>query len=474
MSPEPQQPDPWAVVSTKPLAPDDPWAVVKTTPLSSSDKASQVDKTGPVDVVTDAVEHLSRGALKATGRTAVNLATAAAWLMGIKDATDPTTQLIKQAIGKPQGTMENIGALAADAATALVPAGAISEAAQGAKALAGGAGMLGTGAKALVNAAGSGGIAALQDQSPVIGAIAGGAGSLASDAAGAVANKLKQSATGSMIAAMGPAGRGTGPAGSADLAMAKKVAPGLLERNFSALSHEGALAKVGTAIQAADDHIDDVMARIPEGTKVPTQPIINVLQAAKKAGQVGGVPVGTGMVSNDVLDTVIDQLKQQGPMMSPDDAVKFRQLIGPLGKWSALQTPAENTKAEAYQTAYNGIRGAIEHLDSDIAGANKEMSFWLNVQKVLQKASQRPQAPSSGTSGAVLGAIAEGAKGASTGSVLSAAFVGRQLQRLARSPGWRFVSANVKDDLAKFIQAGDFSKIMQVVANVASHAGGSE
>lgn len=300
-------------------------------------------------------------------------------------------------------------------------------------------------------------------------------GAVVSKIAAPVGKYLKNKATDTMIAALGPAGRGTGPTGAESLALAKKVAPKLLDRNFGAVSHASALTKVGESIDRADTAIDTIMAGLPAGSKIPTRDIIAILRAEQKAGQVVGssgraVSVGAGEVKNDILEEVVKKLRQVGPYLSPEQAIKFRQQLAPLSKWSALSPNSENLRAEGYQAAYNGVRNALESLDPKIGPANQEISFWLNVNKIIEKSSNRAQAPSSGMGGAVIGAMTQVGGQASTGGVLGAAVIGRYVQRAMRSPGWRFASANVKDALANAILSNNLARVGQITGQIASGA----
>lgn len=368
---------------------------------------------------------------------------------------------------KPKTGAETAGRIVGDIATAWVPAGAVTRGAKMAAAAA--PRFTAPLARGAVEAAGAGAIAAAQGYDPTAAAVTGGLLGTGAGAARTLASKLKKGGEASMIAALGPAGRGSGPSGTNQVEMAKKVAPELLKRGFKATSHEDALSKIGDAVTKASDEIDRVMTSLPAGTRVRTKPIIEALNAVQAQGKVRGVAVGTGKIAEDVIGSVVRDLKKIGPSMTPDDAVRFRRMIGPLAKWSNLVGPAENVKAEAYKDIYNGIRTAIEDLDPAIHGANKEMSFWLNVRDLIERSSRRPQPPSSGTSGAILGGMAGVGSGAL--GTLGIAAIGRQMQRIMRSPGWRFVSANVKDDLADAIMKGDMGRFNQLAATVASQAG---
>lgn len=461
--------------------------------LSDTDLESKVTAKYPGvydDVPKSAAGQPERGVLdralevgKGMGKSVLGVVEAGGNLIrkipGVQALEDATGAYVDTGIDtRALNTPQTVGKVIGDIGTAFVPAGGVTKLAKGASALLPTAtslvGRMATGAarslvRGAVEAAGAGAIGAAQGYDPTASAVTGGVLGTVTGAAAGIASKLKRGAQDSMIAALGPAGRGTGPAGTNQVEMAKKLAPGLLQRNFRALTHEEAIAKAGDAIDTASQKMDDIMAALPAGTRVRTQPIIETLQVAKRQGQVKGVPVGTGKIANELIDSVIDDLKQIGPSMTPEEAIRFRQRIGPLAKWSNLVAPAENVKAETYKDVYNGIRSAIEGLDPGVRTANQEMSFWLNVRDLLERSSRRPQPPSSGTSGAVLGAIT-GQSGGPLGA-LGAAAVGRQLQRLMRSPGWRFMSANVKDDLADALMTRDLGRFNQLIAVASSQLG---
>ncbi len=390
---------------------------------------------------------------------------------GVQAAEDALGAYVDTGIDtKPQNTAQSVGRVAGDIALAFAPAGAVTK---GAKLAAGAVPKMAAPlARGAVEAAGAGGIAAAQGYDPTAAAVTGGALGTVAGAAAPIINKLKKSADTSMIAALGPAGRGTGPAGSNDLALAKKLAPQLIERGFKATSHEAALSKIGDILEVANAKIDDKMMALPAGSKVPTYDLIKFFQDVKNQAKVNGVATGTGKIINDVLDVYMDDLRQMGPSLTPEQVVKLKRQIAPLAKFSKLASESDNTKAEANQIIYNGLRESMNQLDSGLGPVNKEVGFWLKVHDVIEKTSRRPQPPSSGTGGAVLGAIIGGQTG--PWGAAGMAVAGRQMQRLMRSPGWRFISANMKDDLANAMAKHDLGRFNQLVAAASSQLGDTE
>ena len=386
---------------------------------------------------------------------------------GVKQLEDASGAYIDTGINtKPQNTAQTVGRVVGDIGTAFVPGGVVTRGARAAAAATKyGAPLVRGGIEAL----GAGTIAAAQGYDPTAAAVTGGVLGTVAGAATPLVSRLKRSADSSMIAALGPAGRGTGPAGTSALEQAKKVAPDLIQRGFKATSHEAALEKIGDILEVANAKVDARMAALPAGVTVETAPLIEFFNSVKQQATVNGVSIGTGKIINQVLDVFTDELKAMGPSLTPDQIVKLKRQIGPLAKFSKLASEAENTQAEAQQIIYNGLRESLNSVDSGLGPVNKEVGFWLKVQDIIEKSSRRPQPPSSGTSGAVLGAIT----GSSAGpwGVVGAAAVGRQMQRLMRSPGWRFLSANMKDDIANAIATKDLGRFHQLVAAASSQLG---
>ncbi len=289
-----------------------------------------------------------------------------------------------------------------------------------------------------------------------------------------VSSALQRSAEDSMVKAFGAAGRNSGPAGAEALATVRKAAPELLKRGFKATSHADALQQIGGILDTTGQKLDGVLGGLPEGTQVPTQPIIDFLERAK--GTItgsSGVPVATGTdeIVNGVIDKQIAKLKALGDHMDPAAAIKFRQSIGPLAKWSHLASNPENAASEGYQVVYNGLREGLNQVAPEIGPINKELSLWLGLKKVLQKSVEKPQ--SGGTVGGLAGgalALAHAGTGVVTtggaGSVLGAGVMGRYVQRAMQTPGWRFASAQLKDGLAKALANEDVGMVARISAQI--------
>jgi hypothetical protein len=308
------------------------------------------------------------------------------------------------------------------------------------------------------------------------GAVQGGMQLAGGTLMGPVASALGKSAEDTMVKAFGSAGRNSGPAGAEALATVRKAAPELLKRGFKATSHADALVKIGDILDTTGTKLDGVLKSLPKDTAVPTQPIIDYLERSKGTiTGASGVPVATGTdeIVNGILDKQIDKLKSLGASMSPDAAVQFRQSLGPLAKFSHLASNPENAAAEGYQIAYNGLREGLNQLSPEIGPINKELSLWIGLKKVLQKSAEKPQ------SGGTVGGLAGGALAAAhmgtgvltatgTGGVVGAGVMGRYLQRMMQTPGWRFASSQVKDSLAKALANEDVGAVARITAQIAA------
>lgn len=419
------------------------------------------------------------GAVKSIPRVVLELSQ---WLSQLTGFGDPDKFQAVQDRLAPQSDLESAGGVVGEVVQSVLPSGIITKggkavqgAIRGAQAVPSlarrGAAIMGRGA---VEGGAQAAIAAAQENDPLVAGAFGSAAPVVGAMASHAVPALRESAEQAMVRAMGPAGR-QGPGAIADLATAERVAPQLLDRGFSAVGHGSALKQVGEKISAANQQLDQIMASLPPNTRVPLQPIIDFLESGKDAGRVMGVDVGSGEVKNDVLQLVIQKMKEiasqtKSRTASPEDIVKLRRLYGPMAQWSKMAANSENMKAEAYQTAYNGIRESLDQVDSAIGPANKEISFWLNVKGLLEKADARPTSGLAGTTGALAAGAAQAAASGGAGSVVLAGVAGRQLQRLLRSPGYRFVSAQAKDKLAEALTGGDVSKISAMLGSLISQA----
>lgn len=424
--------------------------------------------------ITEAIEHLSRGALKATGRTALNLATTAAWLMGVKNATDPTTQLLKQAIGEPQGGWEKAGALAADMATALLPAGAINRASQAAEAAVGGGRLAQAAARAVVQGAAGAGTSAVQGGSPVAGAVTGGiVGALTP-----TAPAIEESANKSMIRALGPPG-GRGPTGERNLAAAEEIAPSLVKKGFMPLTHAQAATQAKAAVQDAGDALKDVLST--EGAATFDQPSllsrIKEMRTALMNNPGGGakpfLPVGD--VSKDTfLRELQADVESLGAKPTAQAVHRLKQTWNSVINWS--DTTA-NVKSDVYDKGGDLIRAMLSGDHAKISAADQAFHrASLLEQIVTAPTARRPNAGirevvmplARPAVGATLGAY-QGYREGGIGGAIVGGTAGAALGKLINSQGFQFISAAMKHKLAEALTKNS-ANVSQLIASLTAQA----
>lgn len=250
---------------------------------------------------------------------------------------------------------------------------------------------------------------------------------------------LESGAEDSMVKALGPQG-GRGPITRDLLLKAKDRAPALLERQFGAATQAGAAAKAETALDASRAVLDDALKSVPPNRRLPVSGLVQKLQDSKQRFTVPGAG-GTQVVSEgsqpmaDLVDAFSTNLKRaadpQGTVAF-DDLRKIRKNWDDLGKWDKAGTTEQNAKASEFRAAANMLRKDLANDQPSVAAANKEFSFWSDVNSILDRTLERPsQTPSIGVPGIA------------------------QLYQLVRSPGMRYLSANTKQYLASALSTGD-------------------
>lgn len=437
---------------------------------------------GIAGTIGQGVVDLGVGAAKSVPETLLHIIQLITNLSG-QHQIDPTIQRGLEAV-TPEGTMQGIGSAAGQVAQSVLPAGTVTRGADLVEAGVRGLPMLsglpakaqaviGGLARAATEGAGTAAVSAAQGNSPVVGGIAGASLSALQPAVRGGAAILDRKAEDQMVRAMGREA-GAGPLGKNDLAIARKRAPELLDRNFFGLTQEGAAAKAGTAYDAASNALDDALSKVRPNTGVnvntPLQDIQSMMNALKVAAPNGSTLVPEASQAEfALLGRLKDELQTIGGLNARaqfPELRKLRMAWDKLGKWQKQGTALENIQAETYRSAANTVRAAMSQNNPAVAAANREFSFWSDVSDLLDKATMRPSNGPGMVSrgvgaagGAALGSMFGGAEGAAAGSLL-----GNYAVALTKTNGWRYLSANAKNDLATALASGVPDKIRMALS----------
>jgi len=133
----------------------------------------------------------------------------------------------------------------------------------------------------------------------------------------------------------------------------------------------------------------------------------------------------------------------------------YDEVAAQAGRYDA-KALAEHSSAAAHGMAADAIRGELAKQFPDIAALNREFKFWRDVRQVTDDTILRTQGQAkplgrklAGAAGIAGGFASSGLLGAVGGKVVL-----ESLEQAVTSPGWRSVSAVVKDRLANAIAKG--------------------
>lgn len=213
------------------------------------------------------------------------------------------------------------------------------------------------------------------------------------------------------------------------------------------------------------------------GTKV-----IQDLENLKQTYMPGGNVAQPQAVS--AIEGVQNIVKQYGPDIAPDHLRRLRQIFEEVPAERGAYAGADlstNYTLKAQQQGADSIRGILNK-NPDIGALNKEISFWLDVQRVTSQSGLRRTGQEGGLLKALapLGAaVAGGGAGfaahggmAGAGAAASTLLASYAVQAM-RTPLWRTTTAVAKDRFANILASGNVREAAAFVARLGV-AGASE
>lgn len=439
----------------------------------------------PPQVWHELAEDLKEGAIgagKATARTTANLLKVTDWILGGGSApAGPVLDYIKSKIGEPTGTAQKVGAGLADVATAFVPAGRIGEAAEAADAaVAAGGPAARFAARTITKGAGAAGTAAAQGQDPTTAGVIGGGASAAGEAASAIAPMVKSSSVKTMIRALGPSG-GRGPTSEENLRSAEQLAPGLVNEGFGAATQAGARAQAATRLQTAGNDLKSLLAS-PVASQDFDQPtLLKQLQAKRDALKIdagNGQPAfltAEGAKADALYAGLQEDVSKLGSNPTQRAVHDLKKQWNDVANFAA-QDPAAGSKEAIYETGGDLVRAIVANDATKISAADQAFSRAAKLDKVLNAANVRR--PGAGLAavvspyarpvvGATIGAGIGYERGGEPGAV-AGAVSGAALGALIQAPGFRYLSAALKNRLADALDKGDSATVSQLVPTLTS------
>lgn len=277
-----------------------------------------------------------------------------------------------------------------------------------------------------------------------LGGLFGGAFPAATAAAGRIGSGLRESAEKSVAQAL-LAGGGTKEA----KAITERLTPEILARPMRetfALTRKGLAEKSGAQRELSGEAVGSFEGL--QGSE-KTKPILDFMDNLKVSQNhiVEGKVINPEAVQN--IDEVKQLISQYGDSISRDGLQKLKKNFDTqtYGTKGAFPTYREKDLLNYKKIASDEIRGILAESNPDLAKLNRQYNFWSNLNDVATETSKRtkPQMGFVPTIATVAGA----ASGTGFADIAVRAVLFRGVAQATRSPGWKLISARIKNNIAK-------------------------
>lgn len=272
-------------------------------------------------------------------------------------------------------------------------------------------------------------------------------------------------------------GKALAPTTRQNKAITQDIAPEMIRRGVRG-SLEGMEQRAGQEISNINPQLNSEYGRLQGAGKLAGSgdQVIADLENLKQSYMPEGNVAQPEAVS--AIEGVQKIVKQYGPDISPNSLRRLRQIFEEVPAQRGAYAGADlstNYTLNAQQHAADSIRGILNKSPSDIGALNKEISFWLDVQRVTSQSALRRTGQEGGLLKTLwpLGAAVAGggagfaAHGAEAGlGAAATTMLATQVAKAARSPAWRTVSAVTKDRLANALARGDSAATLALLSKV--------
>jgi len=267
--------------------------------------------------------------------------------------------------------------------------------------------------------------------------------------------------------------RALAPTTKINKAITKDIVPGLMERGERG-SLEALETRAAGEAKALRPKLSAAYGKVPaSATAGSGTTIFQDLEALK------GKYVVKGQVANptavQAIEGVQEVVKQFGADIEPTSLRQLKHIfdepVAARGGYAGGDlTTAYTLKAQ--KAAGNSIRKIMHQASPDVAALDKEISFWLNVQRVTSQSGLRRTGQAGGLvktlaplATGIAGATGVAAHSATTGieAGVIATLTGLAAQAV-RSPAWRTASAVLKDRFADALARGSIGDVMALSA----------
>lgn len=276
-------------------------------------------------------------------------------------------------------------------------------------------------------------------------------------------------------------------------AITQEIVPQLIDRGeFGSL--EGLSKRAGQEVQSLSPELNSEYQALEANS--PKLPVRNSQTGRMMSGTQGQLPGSGNKVLQDLedaksqfmaggkvadpagvqaIENVQDIVKQYGPNVSPTTLRELRQVFeNPVAKAGGYAGNDLSTQyaLNAKQTAADSIRRILNNSPSDIGALNREISFWLDVQRVTRDSALRRTGQEGGLlkvlgplGSALAGGAGFAAHGAGTGLEAAGTTALASLAvQVSRSPAWRTASAVAKGRFADAIASGSVGNAAALAA----------
>jgi hypothetical protein len=277
--------------------------------------------------------------------------------------------------------------------------------------------------------------------------------------------------------------RALAPTTKANKVITEKITPELIRRGEHG-SLEDLMQTAKSKIADLNPQLDAAYsATSPSRTVGSGTKILQDLDALKGKYMVNGEVAQPQAIK--AIEGIQDIVRQQGADINPDSLRKLKSIFDDPVAQRGGYAGADLTTAyalKAQKAAANSIRDVMSGASPDVAALNKEISFWLNVQKVTRESGLRRVGQQGGLT-KILGPLAAGTAGAVTGARFGTeagvgAAITAELAALGsqamRSPAWRTASAVYKNEFAMALARGDVGRTTALLARLAEAARGRD
>jgi hypothetical protein len=273
-----------------------------------------------------------------------------------------------------------------------------------------------------------------------------------------------------------------------DAAVLERATPEMIKRGITFKDPKADLADLALVEgkKAAANKANVLAAHEAQGATIPVPPVVQRLdlQRARLNNSTGPVSPAADRASR-LYDDLSGRIQTEA-VVGPNGPTQGQALgIGPAEKfrkqWAQSARDTHNNPAatvmespEVYKAAANAIRAEINQLPG-MKGANREVGFWRDVERLSE------HAPQSKTIGQVAGEGATRVLGESAWGFLhpgmlvkSAGEALRTIRAATKTPQWRSASAVQKTKIADYLETGQVGPAMEELGYIMQGANGNE